>query len=1036
MMFLYDSTGEGRLTYEDFLELICYVSDLKTRCEQSQKDKMKESDSRKILPKIRCSVTETPDCNLAPLTTPSLPETSKSPTPAVFSMITPSDSPAPGVTPGLNPATLLQMPPNSVTPTPGAKGEVNVSQIPSQEMSLLWSLFDQEMKHRFLSVVENTQKYKAFTCYLFNLTDTKKDGKIDIEDLEFILEVLYDDGITIENLLYECPQSRPQSVEEEAQMIFQTYSYKNKSFLCQAEFSFLANMIMKNYRLKAEGNSIRLVGDYELQRKLGEGSEGCVRLAINRRTGEKKAIKIFNKNSQINLEHLENEISSLRKLNHPNIVRLDEVIENDDQLYFVMELCPGGSLAEHIAIAPFSIPVARNFFKQLLSGVKYCHDNGIVHRDLKLENLILDRDGINLKICDFGHSSFIVTDWDFVQSNVVGSLYHIAPEQLLDHCYRGKKADIWSIGVILVRMLTGKYPFYSKDPEETVKMIKYAVYVLPDSVPMEVQQLLSHIFVIDPEKRYSIEQIEESSFTKCDVCMPFSFTKKTIIIDSTLTTIDNAWNTIHNILESNGVMCKNNTRSCYTMYCFHLKMQMKFVLGCRVGQTPNSNTYLEFAMTDGAGIDFRNFIETIRKQFVDKIENVCLILNEKSFDSLLLESSQPLLTSFRRSYEESVEKSRVSVLLCGKAGCGKTSLAQRFFSSNIEVDSVPTKYYTKYIHPHKSIVLYDAKGIEMKTKNDFWEVTRSFLEVHKSSERIHCVWYVVDATASRFDVMEEEICRTLFDIPMVIIINKADLLSDEELTKLKTKIESYKFEKCVGVVTTIGLPPEKVPRGSANICSRCKSDDICVFVKQNVVFCNACGYEQSIMARTNVDQYDKVIDLTISMLPDAMKSNFVSGQSLSITRKIETSKKLLREYYKSLGTNNEYELKRVLQLLTKLNKLWDMADFHTVKVASKVIQNFLLSKKDVGKTIANFFCDSPVFEPNEFTAVCVVWVQCLTDLHFQMIQEVLNGGKGYADNDALTKKVMDAFVKMQKNYVETVQADLTKNGIESVLKKF
>ena len=187
-----------------------------------------------------------------------------------------------------------------------------------------------------------------------------------------------------------------------------------------SEFQVFARLVVKNYISKLEGNTIRLVGEYELQRSLGKGSEGAVRVAVHRRTGEKKAIKIFDKSSGINLEHLENEIASLRKLNHQNIVKLEEVIENESQLYFVMELCNGGSLAEHVAIAPFSIPVTRGFFKQILEGLNYCHECGIVHRDLKLENILLDNDGINLKICDFGHSTIVFSDWDYVQSAIVG----------------------------------------------------------------------------------------------------------------------------------------------------------------------------------------------------------------------------------------------------------------------------------------------------------------------------------------------------------------------------------------------------------------------------------------------------------------------------------------------------------------------------------------------------------------------------------------------------------------------------------------
>ena len=1036
MMFIFDDAKDGKLTYDDFLNLINCVEEIQKRIEKEENEKMMEQDNQIILDKIRITpeTTETHSLSASANNTPPLAESSTQ-IPTTFSpifspVVSRSVSPCVSFSPN---SQLRAIPPNSPNQSLSQSSQKPQTKSSNQHMSLLWSLFDKEMKNKFEQIIYDKGKNDGFTMYLFNLTDSKKRQKIYREDIENLLSVLADDGITIENLLLELPETKPKNFKEEANVVFETYQFRKKrDYLDWPEFGVLARIITKNYVLKSEGNKIRLVGDYELQRVLGKGSEGYVRVAVHRQTGERKAIKIFEKTKQINLEHLENEIASLRKLNHPNIVKLEEVIENESQLYFVMELCSGGSLAEHVAIAPFSIPVTRGFFKQILSGLKYCHDCGIVHRDLKLENILLDNDGINLKICDFGHSTVIITDWDYVQSAIVGSLYQIAPEQLQDHCYRGKKADVWSVGVMLVRMLTGQYPFYSKDPEETVNLIKNAVYQLPETIPPDIQELISNILVINPQQRYSLEQVIESSFVKSDVVLPLTFIKRRITIDSVMISLNDATKLMMEILNKNNILVKKKTISLDILYCYEIKTQTRFNVSCRSGNSVGSNAYFEFIMTDGGGIDFRNLIDLIKKQYLERVDKCKFIFVEKSLDSLLVDGSRSILSNLRRTYEESVIKSRIGVLLCGKSGCGKTSIAQRFFSSKLEIqDFEPTKYYQKYTHPNKPILLFDAKGIELTSENMFWDETRSFLNAHKGVERIHCVWYVVDATMSRFDVEDEKICRSLFDVPLIIIINKADLVSDEQLMKLKTKIEEFKFEKCVGVVTCVSNGTNEAKKLNIQHCRKCHSDDICIFIKQCVIICNSCGYEQTIASRTYVDEYDKIIELTIKLLPEAMKTAFVSVQSLSLRHKTELSKKLILTYNQELTTNAELERKRVMNLLTKLNKIWDLEDLHSVQIASKVIVDFMMNG-DVEKCVENFFSETPVFDANEFTAMCIVWVECLIDLHLLLTTQTVTE----VNKTSTLEQIMEqAFVKLRDDYVDRVENDLIKNGLESVLSR-
>ncbi|CAN0878992.1 Serine/threonine-protein kinase SRK2E [Linum grandiflorum] len=178
-----------------------------------------------------------------------------------------------------------------------------------------------------------------------------------------------------------------------------------------------------------------------------------------------------------------------------------------------MEYASGGELFERICNAGrFSEDEARFFFQQLISGVSYCHSMQVCHRDLKLENTLLDGSPApRLKICDFGYSKSLVLHSQ--PKSTVGTPAYIAPEVLLKKEYDGKIADVWSCGVTLYVMLVGSYPF--EDPREpknfrkTIQRILNVQYSIPDYVHIskECQHLISRIFVSEPEKRITIPEI-------------------------------------------------------------------------------------------------------------------------------------------------------------------------------------------------------------------------------------------------------------------------------------------------------------------------------------------------------------------------------------------------------------------------------------------------------------------------------------------------------------------------------------------------
>ncbi|XP_019462072.1 PREDICTED: serine/threonine-protein kinase SAPK1-like isoform X2 [Lupinus angustifolius] len=202
---------------------------------------------------------------------------------------------------------------------------------------------------------------------------------------------------------------------------------------------------------------------YEIVKDIGSGNFGVAKLVREKWSGEFYAVKFIERGLKID-EHVQREIINHRSLKHPNIIRFKEVLVTPTHLAIVMEYAAGGELFERICSAGrFSEDEARYFFQQLISGVSYCHSMEICHRDLKLENTLLDGSSApRLKICDFGYSKSSVLHSQ--PKSTVGTPAYIAPEVLSRREYDGKVADVWSCGVTLYVMLVGAYPF--EDPED------------------------------------------------------------------------------------------------------------------------------------------------------------------------------------------------------------------------------------------------------------------------------------------------------------------------------------------------------------------------------------------------------------------------------------------------------------------------------------------------------------------------------------------------------------------------------------------
>uniref|UniRef100_A0A8C1P9R8 non-specific serine/threonine protein kinase n=1 Tax=Cyprinus carpio TaxID=7962 RepID=A0A8C1P9R8_CYPCA len=242
------------------------------------------------------------------------------------------------------------------------------------------------------------------------------------------------------------------------------------------------------------------VGNYRLLKTIGKGNFAKVKLARHVLTGREVSRYIFN------VTHtLFREVRIMKVLNHPNIVKLFEVIETEKTLYLIMEYASGGEVFDYlVAHGRMKEKEARAKFRQIVSAVQYCHQKRIVHRDLKAENLLLDAD-MNIKIADFGFSNEFTIGSKL--DTFCGSPPYAAPELFQGKKYDGPEVDVWSLGVILYTLVSGSLPFDGQNLKELRERVLRGKYRIPFYMSTDCENLLKKLLVLNPGKRGSLEQI-------------------------------------------------------------------------------------------------------------------------------------------------------------------------------------------------------------------------------------------------------------------------------------------------------------------------------------------------------------------------------------------------------------------------------------------------------------------------------------------------------------------------------------------------
>ncbi|XP_031845221.1 calcium/calmodulin-dependent protein kinase II isoform X34 [Nomia melanderi] len=257
----------------------------------------------------------------------------------------------------------------------------------------------------------------------------------------------------------------------------------------------------------------RFSDNYELKEELGKGAFSVVRRCVQKSTGHEFAAKIINtkKLTARDFQKLEREARICRKLQHPNIVRLHDSIQEENCHYLVFDLVTGGELFEDIVAREFySEADASHCIQQILESVHHCHHNGVVHRDLKPENLLLasKAKGAAVKLADFGLAIEVQGDAQ-AWFGFAGTPGYLSPEVLKKEPY-GKPVDIWACGVILYILLVGYPPFWDEDQHRLYAQIKAGSYDYPspewDTVTVEAKNLINQMLTVNPSQRITASE--------------------------------------------------------------------------------------------------------------------------------------------------------------------------------------------------------------------------------------------------------------------------------------------------------------------------------------------------------------------------------------------------------------------------------------------------------------------------------------------------------------------------------------------------
>ena len=266
--------------------------------------------------------------------------------------------------------------------------------------------------------------------------------------------------------------------------------------------------------------NIDVKNHYEILKKLGEGSYGKTYKVKNKDSSDIRAMKQMDKGKIPDMNLFKNEINIMSILDHPNILKLYEVYEDEKFFYLIIEYCDGGELLHRIRERnekgnPFKEKEIAEIFKEIISAISYCHDNNVVHRDLKLENILFlnKNENSEIKIIDFGVSTILEKKENKIKrlNSKIGTVYYMSPE-ILKGSYT-ELCDIWACGVILYIMVFGYPPFNGNNDKEIYESIKKGKIEFPNKISKNLKDLFNHMLCSE-KTRFNAKQVLDHVWIK------------------------------------------------------------------------------------------------------------------------------------------------------------------------------------------------------------------------------------------------------------------------------------------------------------------------------------------------------------------------------------------------------------------------------------------------------------------------------------------------------------------------------------------
>ena len=377
-----------------------------------------------------------------------------------------------------------------------------------------------------------------------------------------------------------------------------------------------------------------------------------------------------------------------------------------------------------------------------------------------------------------------------------------------------------------------------------------------------------------------------------------------------------------------------------------------------------------------------------------------------------------LIDQFKNDWIELQNKiKKPRVLIAGITGSGKSSIINSIFGvcvANVGVGLPVTQYFQKFEPTNRPIIIYDSKGLECGMHDDFINSTREFIDTN--SPHIDIIWYVINAASARINPFELILLGEIFkDIPLIVILNKADITSDEDIQTLKNVITSYDLPHLLGVYATIG---DKHKRIQSN-CPLCNSDAVTIKVKMKKMFCDICESESELYMTHN--GLSMIIEKTIEHLPEFVRESFICSQLINLKIKETYCIQIIKQLY------DDYENSDYYKIIYNLSSVWNFDSdsfMHLVK---------LLNVNDVLKKIVN----GKNLSKNEASAVAILWIHCLRKLATYVLDNFLKCQSSDNISDKINVNLNDlygtSFNDLNGENIDAIIKIITDNGINFAL---